>query len=308
MVTEQHFLHYEKITNFPIIETLLDASVFFNDIYPNIIAFYSGEAKRIGKEDFKILDKLISDFEDCTRKFDESKKIFQMSYFWEILDLIEDIKFKLYSAKNTSKFVRSSILNGSHQSGILTTVTLDSGQTLEDVSETILGDSNRDDDWISVAIENDLKEHDWDIDGGRTIQVRKRQSQSDLVTSFIDNTVEKKIYGRDIKNKITFLDDDLEVLDENSTLSQSIETLAGLCKDDIPEFNTIGITSDLFKGINYSEMNMPAIIRELTRSFRTDDLFEEINVLEFKHEEGDIFITFEVKTKLGEVIIQNTTI
>ena len=104
MVTEQHFLHYEKITNFPIIETLLDASVFFNDIYPNIIAFYSGEAKRIGKEDFKILDKLISDFEDCTRKFDESKKIFQMSYFWEILDLIEDIKFKLYrSEEHTSE-------------------------------------------------------------------------------------------------------------------------------------------------------------------------------------------------------------
>ena len=124
----------------------------------------------------------------------------------------------------------------------------------------------------------------------------------------IDNTVGEKIYGRDIKKKLTFEDDDLKSLDYKETVNQTVEILASLNKGDIPEYREIGIPIGLYKGSNFSRLNYSSIVRELNKNFSTDDLFSNFNVLEMEYKEGDLYIKYEVNTKYELVIIKNIRI
>lgn len=308
MITIEQFLEFEEITNFPLIKLLADVKSFFLVGYPEIDNFYRGNSKQIKKEHFKNLQHLILESERCINEFSTNKRSLNKNYFWDILDSVEDLKLKLLVIDNLSKFLRSSILKGVSKSGYLARVKLENNQTIEDISNNVLFDSDSDNDWINIAIENDLKEEDWDISGGKELLIRKRIFQSDLVTTFIDNTIGDKIYGRDFYKKITFFEDDLLVLNEKDTLTQSVETLSELVKGDIPEETYLGMNSFLYKGVNFSQLNFPSITKDLKRTFRTDDLFKDLNVLDVTHSQGDIFIKFEVETKIGDVLIKNITL
>lgn len=308
MITVDQFLEFEKKTNFPIIVLLSETKTFLRLNYPKIVDFYKGDSKSIDKENFEKLSDLISRTEKCIEIFNNNKKVFDGSQYWEILVSLEDLKLRFYTITNLSKFLRSSIIKTSTKSGYLVSVTLQDGQTLEDVSDRVLNDEDYDNNWVDIAMNNDLKEQDWDISGGKEILVRKRVFQSDLVTTFVDNTIGNKIYGRDFNSKIEFFEDDLLTLNEEETLNQSVETLSRLTKNDIPEERSIGMNSDIYKGTNYSQLNFPTIAKDLKKTFRSDDLFEDITILDISHEDGDIFIKFEVGTKIGDVLIKNITL
>jgi hypothetical protein len=57
-----------------------------------------------------------------------------------------------------------------------------------------------------------------------------------------------------------------------------------------------------------SQLNFPSIVRELKRNFKTDDLFENFEIKNFKIQDGDIHIEYKVDTKYDLVIIKNVTI
>lgn len=307
-ITTSHIENFEKITNFKLYDLLFNVKEFFSNEYPEIIEFYRGNSKFIKKDNFKKLEILIQECERCTDAFSRNKKSFDKCFYWDILDSMEDIKIKLLTTKNSSKFLRSSIINGKLNSGLVVSVKLEKNQTIEDVAKNVLNSSDPDLDWLEIAIQNDLKESDWDIDGGTQILVRKNIFQRDLVTSFVDNTIGERIYGLDIKREFNFKDEDLETLSYKETLYQTVEILSSLSKGDIPEFRELGIESSIYKGTNYSQLNASSISNQLRKSFDTDDLFKDFEILDMKLEQGDIFLQYQVSTKLNEVLIQNATL
>lgn len=308
MITEFQILDFQEKTKFQLMEFLVDTKMFFSINYPNINNFYSGRVQFIEKINFKLLDSLLKRSEECTDVFSKNKKIFNRSYFWDILDSVEDIKVKLQTTKNLSKFLRSSIINGSNKSGLVIPIRLNKNETLEDVSKKILNSTNPDNDWVEIALQNDLKEENWDIDGGADILVRKNASQAEMVTTFIDNSVGNKIYGKDISREIKFENNDLKVLDHRETVLQTVEILSSISRGDIPEFRNMGIDPKIYKGSNYSQLNSASIAMQLKKNFDTDDLFKDFEIIEIKLTEGDIFLEFQVNTKINEVLIQNVTI
>ena len=180
-------------------------------------------------------------------------------------------------------------------------------QTMESISQNILQDLDSDDDWTKIAIQNDLKEVDWDIDGGTKLTLFREKFIQNFVTSVIDNMVGENIYGLDIQKKFEFLDDDLKVLNYKDTVFQTVNILANLKKGDIPEFKSLGVNAGLYVGSNIANLAYGSIVREITKTFASDDLFINFQIKEIKLKEDSFFINFQVETKY-KLLVQSTAL
>jgi hypothetical protein len=299
---------FKKITNYPIDEFLVESRNFFSKDYVQLVSFFSGKSSFIDKKSIKNLNRLSEQSLIISHVFHYKKNQMKTVDYWELLDSFEDIKTKLETTLNLSKYLRSSIIANKNKAGFVFEHNLTNEQTLEDISRNMLNENSYEDTWVNIAVENDLKEIDYDIKGGNKLKLRKNLFQSTLVTSMIDNTIGEKIYGKDIKKIFTYKDNDLETLGYKETVYQTAEILSQIEKGDIPEFPELGINSSFYKGVNMSQLNFPSIVRELKRNFKTDDLFENFEIKNFKIQDGDIHIEYKVDTKYDLVIIKNVTI
>ena len=297
-----------QLTNYPIDQFLVSAKDFFQKDYLKFVSFFSGKSNTLDKGSIKKLNTLAEQSLVISHIFSYKNKQMTTIDFWELLTSFEDIKTKLETTMNISKYLRSSIIANRSESGFAFNYNMTNEQTLESVSRNVLNQSGYEDSWTNIALENDLKEIDYDISGGTSVQLRKKLFQANLVTSMIDNTVGEKIYGKDIKRLFSYEDNDLATLDYKETVYQTADSLSRLEKGDIPEFPELGLISSLYKGVNRSQLNYPSIVRELTRTFATDDLFKNFEIKRFDVQDDNIFIEYRVETKYELVLIKNITI
>ena len=308
MIREQVITNFTKLTNFPMTEFLAEAKTFFSEDVNEIVNFFKGHSNFLDKQKVKRLNSLAEKAIIITNFFYEKKGVMKTVDYWELLDTVEEIKSKLQYYQNISKYLRSSIVKGVSRSGVVFDYTMNDQDTLESISKDFIGEKDHENDWTQHALDNDLKEQDWDIEGGEKLKLRKQLFQSNLVTSIIDNTIGEKIYGKDIKRLIELKDNDLVVLNYRETVNQTVDTLSVLKKGDIPEFPDLGIDPSLYTGENYSQLNFISISRELKRIFSSDDLFKDFEIVDIRHEEGDVFIEYKVNTKYEMTIIKNITL
>lgn len=307
-VTLQTYERFQSLTNYRLQDFVIEVGDFFDSEMPIIVRFYLGQRTILDRKYLKHLNALTEESINVLSIFRSFKNIMSTVDYWELLDGIEDLKGKLKYAQNISKYVRSSLIKGKVKNSYVFNHIMGPEETLENVSRDILKNTRSEDDWSEIALDNDLREVDWDIDGGTELELNDTTFQAGIVTSMIDNTIGDRIYGKDLTRLLEFSDDDLLVLEYKETAIQTVDTLSKLSKNDIPEFPSIGINSNIWKGTNFSKLNYPLIIREMNLVFATDDLFKDFKVLEIKHVEGDIYIKFEVNTKRGMVLINNITI
>lgn len=308
MVNKKIFDEFKKITNYDIGAFFIESRDFFDLEYIKIVNFFRGESDFLDQISIKILNGLLQDCSNISNLFIRNKKLMNNFQYWELLDNFEDIKTKLQTTVNISKYLRSSIIANKKRSGFVFEYDILPEQTLENISKNILSESDSENSWVDIAIENDLEEIDYDIVNSERIKLRKRIFQSNLVTSMIDNTIGERIYGKDIKKHISFNSDDLETLSYKDTVFQTVEILSKLERGDIPEFEQLGLDSQIYKGSNLSQLNYSSIVRELRNNFSTDDLFQDFEIKDFKIIDGDMFIEYKINTKYELVIIKNITI
>lgn len=299
---------FKKLTGYPIDDFFVESSNFFRTSYPLFVQFFSGNIGTLDKKHIKKLNYLGEKSIILSNIFYTKKNFFKTVDFWELLDSFEEIKSKLKTTMNISKYLRSSIVSNQNKSGFVFNHITTEDQTLESISRNILKESSFESDWINIAFENDLKELDYDVSGGDSLKLRKKLFQADLVTSMIDNTIGERIYGKDIKRFITYKNNDIETLAYKETVFQTAEILSTLEEGDIPEFPSMGLKMEFYKGVNMSQLNFPSIVREMKRNFSTDDLFRNFEIKRLSIEEGDLFIEYKVDTKYELVVIQNISL
>lgn len=299
---------FRKETNFDIGSFLTDSYSFFEDDIPELVSFFKGKRNKIDKKSLDRLNKLSEKSITITILFEKNKKKLKTYDFWELLETFEKIKTKLKGTYKLSKYLRSSITGKSETSGFSFEYIMRSQETIEDVTNEILEKNNYENNWVNEAINNDLKEEEWDIKGNTKLNLKKQILQTNLVTSMIDNTIGKKIYGKDIKKLLEFKNNDLLVLSYEETLNQTVNILSTLSKSSIKEFPWLGINFDIYKGANLSQLNLPILSKELKRNFENDDLFKDFKIRSLEIDEGDLFIEYEVGTKYDELIIKNITL
>ena len=131
--------------------------------------------------------------------------------YWEVLEKFTDIQTSLYTFDNMNKWMKSSRLNR-FDSGTHIVRQLRQGETMELLSEDV-GYSNSQEDWVTLAINNQLIEEEYTPEGGKIISVVFQNNSNFAIDNIIDSLVGKNVLGKDINRKIAFIDDDMETVE-----------------------------------------------------------------------------------------------
>lgn len=222
---------------------------------------------------------------------------------WALVEYIEDIGFALETANNLSKWLRSASTKNGFKQQIVTNIMTSQGQGLEALERDVLK-SNNPDGWVNTALENQLREEDYDLEGGELIKIIYKNNASLFINGVVDNIdTSDKTYGLDIDQNIAIEDDDLVVLTYKDTMFQSAKILGSLYKGDDPAFFDRGVDVKSVVGTNLTLAGIayPIIFRQLAGNFATDDTFKSFSITDIVKDGEAARINYQVETRVGEV-------
>lgn len=295
------------LSNGKILIFLDDYYEYYRNKYPLLVRFFSGDLDKVDSTVITDLNKLITTSVEITGAIDSNDYLLKFLKDWEITDYLEDLKFELYRMSKTSKFLRSSKTNSNFSGALEFTYPLSQQKTIEDVAFEVLNSREYDEEAINIMERNDLLEIDYDLEGGNNLILKVDLiSKNSTINSVVDNITGKKALGLDICKKITFINDDLKVLDYEETARQSVDILSNLYKTDHPEFKTLGRSRII--GYSSNSILPNSIFRELTKVFSSDDTLINFTVSEAKTTGDTTIVNFKVSARLDLIINQNIKI
>lgn len=286
------------------IESFLNKSAsFFSNQYLELYRYYSGEQKEIGSLPFTLLSDLEKECSIYFEVFTNSKKQLNSTKWYDLLEQLENIDNGLKMSRKINKWTRSSVTKVAYSPNAQYEYTLPQKKTLERVAEQELLSRNPEDDWVDIALDNNLSEEDYSSEGGNILNLELNRiiNYGVKVRSVVDLMYGKSIYGKDLDKRIQFEDEDLKVLNYDDTIKQAVEILIMLKKRDNPDYINHGLQTIVAVGSTRSALNFPIINRQLTETFANDDTLKQFKVLNVYIEQDNLFVEFSVKTRLDEV-------
>lgn len=295
---------FHDITSFDV-RSFLSAYISFTDVhYNNIVGYYTGVISTLPTTSINALKKLLNDYRRLNDVIVLNATSLQHYKFWVLTEHIDDIGHALDTANNISRWARAASTNRGYTPQVVTELMLQQGQTLEELERTSVRSTDPN-SWVDTALRNELREEDYDADGGQLIKVALQNGASIVMEGVIDNIDEpSKTYGLDIDRyiRIDTTQSDLVVLGYQDTLKQAMSILTGLNVGDDPSFVDRGLKiKGSILGGNVAGIAYPAIFRDLAANFATDDTFKSIAVTDIRREQDAVFLDFTVETRTGDV-------
>lgn len=300
-ITKEILVRFKEITLFDI-AGFLSRYVEFSDIhYSNIVNYFSGVSDVSPTESFNSLKNLTADYKVLSDIIVLNSASFDNYEFWILVEYIEDIGGALDSANNASKWLRSAVTKSGYKRQVVSNIVVSQGQKLEDIERDNLKSSNED-DWVETALNNNLREEDYNLDGGSLIKVIYKNNAAFFLNGVVDNIdTPEKTYGLDIDRFIKFENDDLVVLSYRDTFLQSMKVLTDLKRGDDPAFYERGIDVKSIVGGSLAGISYPIVFRQLASNFSTDDGFKSFAITDVKRDKDAVLIEFEIESRAGEV-------
>lgn len=301
MKTELNIINFQSVTKFDLISFLEFANNFFSEDYQYINSFFSGETEEIDIEKFKNLEKLTKDSKELNSVFLNYSKRLSNCGQWELMELLDDLLSKIEKINKLYKFRNTSKTKKGYKQIVQIRTKIGGYKDIETVSK-----STGENDWISLMRNNDLAEKDWEIDEIKDINIYVDKNIID-VNSILGELIGEKVYGVDIKRKLTIKDNDLELIYYVENLLQKIDILSNLNKGDVPENVYFGKT--ILTGENRAVFSYNLIAEDIKKVFLQNDLFESINIQKISEDENNnVVFTFDIKTKFNQNLIKNINI
>ena len=291
---------FKKVTRFDIESYLSDFSQFILSDYQQIVDFYQkGSDLEAGVVDrVKSLYQKMREITDLFNIFSDRLST-QTVEIWELLDVFETTKVTLLTVINSDRWMRST-KNIFQNNQISRDFILKQGQSFEHLSME-LGHADQQNDWSYIALNNNIREEDYSLEGGNKLKVSFVNNQSFSVDTVIDSISGKKLYGLDVDRSMVFENNDLKILDYKETIIQQTEILVGLIKGSVPEFPFDGIDKGL-SGSNVNAIQYPTLLRQQSRVFEKDGRYRSISVDTFDVKVDSLIVNFKIVTRLGEVL------
>lgn len=293
---------FEKVTGYDFQSYLNDFIAFSGD-QQKMIDYYNGNLQQLDNTYFNTLQTLKDQTRDVQSLFIQYKNQFTTSDFWDLIELVDNIWIKLDTITNFPKWLRSSNVVSGFDSNTQIQQTLKQNQTLESFANEI-GYSNPDNDWSNLAMNSDLKEEDYDSEGGIIFKFSWQNDFSFKLSTVIDIITPDTMYGKDLNSKISFINDDLDTLLSKDTLYQTAGILLNLNKGDNPEFPNDGVDKSLISSLNKNFNIYPSLFRQLYNTFGKDDTFKSISVTDIINNNGILQMEIRIETRSDEVITQ----
>lgn len=309
MSLEIAYIRFERIAGIDVNQYLKDFAEFSERYVPKIFQFYRGELRLEDFKAFELLDELKIRVTNILTAYQLHQTIFVSLQDWDLMDIVESIKTKLITIEILSKYLRTSIVTAGYDTGLQNSeYMLKQNQTLRGVSWSVLKSDDPNNEWVDIALRNDLAEEEYTTGGGINLKVvYKNPGTINYVESVVDNITGENILGMDIFQLLTFEDEDLITLGYWNTVRQSADILLNLGKNDNPEFWQDGIPSSLL-GKSVISFAYPIFFRELSNVFAKDDTFRSFQIEDIEIKQDSIQMQLGIETILGEMIKANLSL
>ena len=300
----QDLLDFDKLVGSNLVQFVSDYFTFETDSLPTVISFFKGSGDFLDSKHTSRLSNLVFNGEDLRRRIQHSSHIIQTLKQQEIAFIAEEMLLNIAYFSKIDKFSRSTTKLPSITRGVVVNHTIARG-TLEEVSRNELGSNNFDNDWIDIAKYNALYEVDYDYDGGKRIDlVLPLSSVQGADDAVLDYMFRENLLGKDIDKKITFENDDFNILTTEATFVQSVDILSALEKGDIPEFPSLGRLSLI--GQETSVFAYASLVRQLQQVFASDATISSLQIFGYTINEGDINLDYSVTNIRDDIAIQQS--
>ena len=290
---------FKNITGFDLEDYFRRFVAFVNDQSQLIIDYYSGLLDTMNRDAFNEFKSLLDESGFVINLFDLNLERFNTVDYWELMDFADDIKVKLETIGNFSKFARSSVQKESFSNEVNVQVSMRDNETLEELM-TRYGSTDRDSDWADIALTNSLIQEDYTNDGGTLINLTFKNNVRFNIQSVVDNPDGENIKGKDIQNKIEFENEDMKILGFEATLAQNSGTLLNLGRNDNPEFPQYGISPNLIVGSSLKSVALPSVIRQIFQTFSSDDIIKQIQILDSSFGQDSLSLSVNLIIQSGE--------
>lgn len=212
--------------------------------------------------------------------------------FWELQEYCQDLNDTLEKITKLPKYYRTSKTVRGYQPYIQVKGNIGGMKTVKDLAEEISSNGVSE---ISLIIDNDLQEKDWEIDQLSAVTAFVNNQVDVVVETILEQPVGNQIYGKDIARKITLEDNDIAVKKYEDNVEQKCDILLELERGNIPEMPAFG--KNPLQGTNMANYNYAELVKDLQSVFLQDDLFESIEVTNVEFKDGDLYVTCSIQTK-----------
>ena len=285
-------INFQNITKFQILTYFTDFKNFMQNDFPEISSYFSGKESTLSSEKIFNLNSLIKRSKLLLQQFiNFSNKLSNCGY-WELQQYCQDLNDTLEKITKLPKYQRTSKSYRGYTPFIRVNTNIGGMKTIEDVSREINSPGV---DELSLIINNDLEEQDWEINKLSSIYACIDNTTDVVVTTILEQPINEKIYGKDISKKIKFVENDVEIKAYKENIDQKCLILLNLNKGDIPEIPFLG--KNISFGKNVSDYNYVEFLKDIKSNFSQDDLFDSIEISEISFQNGDIIVSCNIKTK-----------
>lgn len=299
MIDTDFINHFKKITKYNLADLLANHNVFIQDDFPLIIDYVNGLDVDIRKS-YERLKNLVDNYKKVINLFITHKKRFKNTLlnFISYTFIEEQYYLNIKFIENIDKYNRSSISLNSFNKNTKRNFIKRQNQTLEDISKSELKDTDPQTDWTNIALQNDLLETDYDITQTKQLNISTTNQSIGKIKldSVVDLMDGEKLLGLDFNKKITFINDDFEILPYKETFKQSVEIGISIDNGDVPEIPELGFQNEFLIGGNLGVLQNSVLIRNFDEIFSLDDTIVEQKILESSLEEDTRLIRFFVRS------------
>lgn len=283
---------FENITKFALLQYFEDYRDFMQNDFSYISEYYNGDTSSIDASHISNFNALRTKSKTLMQQFINFSHRLSNCGFWELQEYCQDLNDVLEKITKLPKYYRTSKTVRGYQPYIQVKSNIGGLKTVQDLSQEINSEGVSE---ISLIIDNDLQEKDWNIDKLSSITAFVNNQTDVVVETILEQPIGNKIYGKDINRKITLENNDLAVKKYEDNVEQKCDILLSLERGNIPEMPNFG--KNRLQGTNMSDYNYTELVKDLQSVFLQNDLFEDIEISDIEYKQGDIFVNCTIKTK-----------
>lgn len=283
---------FENITKFALLQYFEDYRDFMQNDFSYISEYYNGDTSSIDASHISNFNALRTKSKTLMQQFINFSHRLSNCGFWELQEYCQDLNDVLEKITKLPKYYRTSKTVRGYQPYIQVKSNIGGLKTVQDLAQEINSEGVSE---ISLIIDNDLQEKDWNIDKLSSITAFVNNQTDVVVETILEQPIGNQIYGKDINRKITLENNDLAVKKYEDNVEQKCDILLSLERGNIPEMPNFG--KNRLQGTNVSDYNYTELVKDLQSVFLQNDLFEDIEISDIEYKQGDIFVNCTIKTK-----------
>jgi len=283
---------FQQITKFDLYSYFTDYADFMNNRYNNIRAYYAGEVEVVNADDMNMLNSLLERSGNLLKLFVTfGPKLSNVGY-WELQNYCQDLYDTLTKVSILPKYLRTSKTSRGYKPYIQVNFNVGGLRDFKDIERRVNSNGTTEN---VLILGNDFEEEDYEIDDLRAAKLFLNNQRQVVVKTILEEPIDRKVYGKDIRKKIGFQNNDLAIAEYQDNVEQKIQILCELLEGDIPEIPQLGRRKVI--GENVHNYSYPELARDIQSVFLQDDLFEDVEITNIAINQGDLYITLNISTK-----------